>query len=599
MKFHHEKFDLIVIWNKSNWKNKPLEFIFGDENTYLKELKKVWWNFKKDNESNLTLQHGEDIELNNWYFKEDWNNNIFFDYYEIEFQINNDYNLSIDSDYNTSWFLQSITKSNDWLNKYKLIYKLKDEDDKIYWFWGFVKFIIYKWDEKYIFSPFFKTKNLDEDCDVKTMLDDIKEELFYSLFTNKNISLSSYKIKSKKDDKQPKWSFIKIFELLYNDLEKSINDISENAKYINTLSNETKKYNSWKIIIDNRFINDSIKKGYYDKNNNKLNIFWKNIIQRKIVWEYNNVSNKIFVDFSQNLVNKLDYFLKLWKNKIKNEYLELIKEKRNKISSKRQWFINRYDLNLLKLWNYCKDYQHLDSRYKKFVINYLKLFFMLDLLNWEIMLANKSIDQIYEYWILIKTRDILVELLDTKKDKKSIFNIKKNNDSLVFELWDNSKVEIKWKDCDCTIIYKFQNSISSISNETKWEKDDIRIISSNVRPDIFVNIKKGNINNYYILDWKYSTDEVWNIYKDRFENLYKYKAWIVKCNNLVFDEITKEWEWDMKTVIDEVVAVYPWNKDEKISKLYKKSLDNIGFWWLVMKPWNENDIFEYFERKIR
>jgi len=59
---------------------------------------------------------------------------------------------------------------------------------------------------------------------------------------------------------------------------------------------------------------------------------------------------------------------------------------------------------------------------------------MLDLLNGELMLANKSIDQIYEYWILIKTRDILVDLLDAKKDKENIFKIKKNKNDLVFEL---------------------------------------------------------------------------------------------------------------------------------------------------------------------
>jgi hypothetical protein len=74
------------------------------------------------------------------------------------------------------------------------------------------------------------------------MLDSIKEELFYSLFTNKNISFSSYKIKTKKDKTQALWSFINIFDLVYKDLEKSINDISENPKYVNTISTEFKKY---------------------------------------------------------------------------------------------------------------------------------------------------------------------------------------------------------------------------------------------------------------------------------------------------------------------------------------------------------------------
>jgi len=67
--------------------------------------------------------------------------------------------------------------------------------------------------------------------------------LFYSLFTNKNISLNSYKIKNQKDLEQSKWSFINIFEILYSDLEKNINDITENAKYINSISSNIKKYN--------------------------------------------------------------------------------------------------------------------------------------------------------------------------------------------------------------------------------------------------------------------------------------------------------------------------------------------------------------------
>jgi hypothetical protein len=39
------------------------------------------------------------------------------------------------------------------------------------------------------------------------------------------------------------------------------------------------------------------------------------------------------------------------------------------------------------------------------------------------MLANKSIDQIYEYWTLIKLRDIIHYKL-VKDSKKNIFKIK-------------------------------------------------------------------------------------------------------------------------------------------------------------------------------
>lgn len=601
MKFHHENFDLIVIWKNSNWLKKPLEFIFSDENLYESLIKNVWWNFNRSHEWNIEIWHEQIINLESWYFKEkeeNWINNIFYDYLDIEFQLSNDYKLSIESDYNTSWFLEDITKKDDEFNRYKLSYKLKEEDNKIYWFWWYVKFVIYKWEERYIFSPFFKTKNLEEDSDVQIMIDQIKEELFYSLFTNKNISLSSYKIKLQKDTNQQLWTFINIFQLLYKDLENSINDISENAKFINNLSTQVKKYNWWKINIDNRFINDVIKKWYFDKDTNSLNIYWKNIVQRKIVWEYNNVSNKIFIHLLQNLVSKLDSFLIVWKNKLNDNYLEEIKEKKDKISSKKASFINKYNLNINKLWNLNIDYQHLDSRYKKFVLNYFKLFFMLDFLNWEIMLANKSIDQIYEYWSLIKTRDILLNLLEAENDKKAIFSVKKNNDDLVFELWDNSKVEIKWNNWECSIIYKFQNTISSIWNDTKIPKNDLRIISAWVRPDIFINIKNNSEEKYIIMDGKYSTDSDWNIHKDRFENLYKYKSWIVKCTDLQFNEDLWEWEWDMENIIDEVVAIYPWKKEEKNSKLYKKSISSIWFGWLVMKPWEVSDIEEYFKGKV-
>jgi len=597
MKFTHQNFELIIIPKNSNWRNKSLEFIFGDENHYKKTINKIWWNFRKENESNFEILHNENIDLEFWYHKENWENNIFYDYNELEFKLSNNYKLAIDSDYNNSWFLEKI-KSDEEFNYYKLWYKSNEEDNKIYWFWWFIKFVIYNAKEKYIFSPFFKTKNLEEDKDVSYMLNSIKEELFYSLFTNKNISLSSYKIKTKKDETQALWSFINIFDLIYKDLEKSINDIFENPKYVNIISNEFKRYHWWKINIDNRFINDSIKKWYYDIKNKQLNIYWKRISQRKIIWEYNNVSNKIFIDLNLTLIKKLDNFLKISENKIKPDYLYTIKEKRNKISSKRISFINKYSLNLIKLWNFSIDYQYLDSKYKIFVINYLKLFFMLDLLNWEIMLWNKSIDQIYEYWALIRTRDILLELLEWDKNKESIFKIKKHNNDLVFELWNNSKVEIKGKNCECNIIYKFQNSISSISNETKSAKNDIRILSANVKPDIFVSIKKENKEKFYIMDAKYSTNKDLDIHKDRFENLYKYKSWIVKCDNLEYDEENKDWKWSVKNIIDEVVAIYPWEKSNKLSKLYNKSIKEIWFWGLVMKPWDEEDIRKYFEDKI-
>ncbi len=93
MKFHHQNFDLIIVSKNSNWKNKALEFIFGDEDIYKKELKRIWWNFRKDNESNFEVEHNWKIELVSWYNKENGNNNIFYDYNEIDFHLDNWYKL--------------------------------------------------------------------------------------------------------------------------------------------------------------------------------------------------------------------------------------------------------------------------------------------------------------------------------------------------------------------------------------------------------------------------------------------------------------------------------------------------------------------------
>lgn len=222
---------------------------------------------------------------------------------------------------------------------------------------------------------------------------------------------------------------------------------------------------------------------------------------------------------------------------------------------------------------------------------------MLDLLNWDIMLANKSIDQIYEYWVLIRTRDILSDLL--KSDSKNpVFNIKRQNDQLLFELWNNCEVKIG--NSDCQITYVFQKSIPSISNETKTAKNDLRILSSLAKPDIYIKIEKSSWEErYIILDAKFSTNEDWNINKDRFENLYKYKTWIVKCSEVEFNEMQDSWTWNLKPIIDEVIAIYPWKTEEKLAKIYKKSIKDIWFGGLVMKTWNEDDIKEYFSGIIK
>jgi hypothetical protein len=604
MQFIHDDFKLKIklqnTWN-SIWENyiKNIEFIFCDEKNFSKELKKIWWNINKNKEGIEIWAKTTEIKLKEW-FSEYEKSNIFYDYNNIIFEINNEYKIKlIDENIDWKWFLEEIIDEENENKKYKLWYTLQNNNsDEVFGFWGFVRFQIYKNNKKYIFAPFFKTKNLKEDEEVKDMVEEIKKEMLNSLLSYKSISNFWYKIKNNRNNNQQLWEFINIFNEIYKDLERSINDIYENPKYINKTIHQYKKYNSWKVIIDNRLINHSINKWFIK--DWKLDIFWRIIPQRTVEWDYNNIPNKVFIDLLQNITKKLDTFLKVWeKSRLQEEQLKKVREKKNILKWKRTSFINKYDLNIVKLWNYSLDFQYLDSKYKKFVINYLKLFFLLDLLNWEILIENKSIDQIYEFWTLIKIRDMFYDLLEWK-GKRDIFKLKKVKDNLIFEIWDKPVV-INWKDWDCKIIYKFQKEVSSIWNNS-WKKkiNDIRIISSNCKPDIFVELhnKKENKDKYIIFDAKYSTDEIWNIYKKRFENLYKYKSWIVKCNDLQWDNEIKEWIWDMKPIIDKVLAIYPWVSEEKLAKLYKKSIDEIDFWWLVLRKWEDKDVKEFINNLL-
>jgi len=603
MQFIHDDFELKIklqnSWN-SIWEDyiKNMEFIFCDEKKFNNELKKIGWNINKNKDNIEVYEKTKEIKLKEW-FSEYEKSNIFYDYNNIIFEIDNEYQIRlIDNNIEWNWFLDDISEEEN-IKKYKLWYTLQNNNsDEVFGFWWFVKFEIYKNNKKYIFAPFFKTKNLKEDEEVKDMVEEIKKEMLNSLLSYKSISNFWYKIKNARNNNQQLWEFINIFNEIYKDLEKSINDIYENPKYINKTTHQYKKYNSWKIVIDNRLINHSINKWFIK--NWKLDIFWRIIPQRTVEWDYNNIPNKVFIDLLQNITKKLDTFLKVWeKSRLQDEQLKKVREKKNILKWKRTSFINKYDLNIVKLWNYSLDFQYLDSKYKKFIINYLKLFFLLDLLNWEILIENKSIDQIYEYWTLIKIRDMFYDLLEWK-GKRDIFKLKKVKDNLVFEIWDRPVI-INWKDWDCKIVYKFQKEISSIWNKS-WKKkiDDIRIISSNCKPDIFVELhnKKTDKEKYIIFDAKYSTDEIWNIYKKRFENLYKYKAWIVKCNNLQWDSEIKEWVWDMKPIIDKVLAIYPWVSEEKLAKLYKKSIDEIDFWWLVLRKWEDKDVKEFISNLL-
>jgi len=637
-----DKFDF-VIKSKINTSNlsskKTLEYVFCDEKDYEKTFKKTWWNFRsnKENEENIIekteifIEENEKfLELNQWYFES--NENIFYDYSDIQFKLNNWYKLEILENYNNKSFLHKNNNSEEEnIARYTLWYSSNSENDKIYWFWWFVKFRIYKEDKSYIFSPFFKTRNLEEEKSVENMLFDIKEELYYSLFTYKNISTSWYKIRNKKDIEKNNWSFIKIFELFYKDLEKSINNISENAKYKNVIEHEYRKYNWWKVVIDNRFIKDCLRKWYFNKQDNKLNIYWKTITNITIKSDYNNTSNKIFLDLSQTLISKLEYFLDIAEDNVNLDYLEKLKEKKNNLKWKRKLFINKYNIDLAKLSNYSLDYQHLDSKYKKFVLNYLRLFSILDLFNWDLMMANKSIDQIYEYWTLIKLRDIIHNQIASDK-KKNIFKIKAKKWNILFELWNNEEVKIEWKNKNVKIIYKFQQNIKTIpiwfnkinKIKTKTQIPYLRTLSAKSIPDIFVEIRDNIENNYkyLVFDAKYSSN--WNI-KNRFENLYKYKSWILNCKDLEWS--WNEWKWKMETLEDlDVIALYPWVKNEEIEeteeeennnedvqesyevenlsdklvRLYEKSVKDIWFWAYIMNPDKEDfgKIEELIKSKI-
>jgi len=601
-KFKHTNFDLKISL-ESSWDNiwidyiKNMEFIFSDEKKFNKELKKIWWNIDKNKEWLDILEDTEYKELWQWFYEYE-KCNIFYDYNNIVLKINNWYDIKL-VDWNLlwKWFLSDISKDDEEFKTYKLWYVLdSNNSDEVFWFWGFIRFEISKWNEKYIFSPFFKTKNLKEDQDVKDMVLEIKKEMLNTLLNHKSISNFWYKIKNVRNNNQQLWEFINIFNEVYKDLEKSVNDIYEVPKYTNTLIHKFRKYNSWKINIDNRLINYSINKWYIKWW--KLNIIWKNIPQRSIKWDYNNIPNKVFIELLNNLTKKLDTFINIAKKShINDDVLIWVINKKNYFKWKRISFINKYELNILKLWNYSLDFQYLDSKYKKFVINYLKLFLLLDLLNWEILIENKTIDQIYEYWTLIKLRDIFYKLMDSNSNK-DIFKLKKSKDNLIFEVW-NTPVIIEWNNTSCKIIYKFQEKISWIYDKS-WNKkiDWVRIISSTCYPDIYIEMhnKETNKDKYLIFDAKYSTDELWNIYKKRFENLYKYKSWIVKCENLRWDEELDMWDGKMNTIIDKVIALYPWNCEEKLAKLYSKSINDIWFWWLVLAIADDNSKVEEFIR---
>jgi len=159
-------------------------------------------------------------------------------------------------------------------------------------------------------------------------------------------------------------------------------------------------------------------------------------------------------------------------------------------------------------------------------------------------------------------------------------------------------------------------------NSRNTQIPNLRTLSAKSIPDIFIEINDRNTwkFKYLIFDAKYSTN--WTI-KNRFENLYKYKSWILNCWNLKWEN--NDWNWDLEPLEDlEVVALYPWiNKTEieniikeekseceenceikwwntKLIKLYEKSVNDIWFWAYIMNPKEEKSekVEELIKRKI-
>lgn len=69
------------------------------------------------------------------------------------------------------------------------------------------------------------------------------------------------------------------------------------------------------------------------------------------------------------------------------------------------------------------------------------------------------------------------------------------------------------------------------------------------------------------------------------------------CENLKWDSESELWIWNMHTIIDKVIALYPWNKEEKLAKLYSKSIEDIWFWGLVLSLSNSDIEVENFIKK--
>ena len=166
MQFIHDDFELKIklqnSWN-SIWEDyiKNMEFIFCDEKNFNKELKKIGWNINKNKEGIEILEKTNEIKLKEW-FSEYEKSNIFYDYNNIIFEVDNEYEIKlIDENTDWKWFLEEIIDEESENKKYKLWYTLQNNNsDEVFGFWGFVRFQIYKDKKKYIFAPFFKTKNL-------------------------------------------------------------------------------------------------------------------------------------------------------------------------------------------------------------------------------------------------------------------------------------------------------------------------------------------------------------------------------------------------------------------------------------------------------
>ena len=198
------------------------------------------------------------------------------------------------------------------------------------------------------------------------------------------------------------------------------------------------------------------------------------------------------------------------------------------------------------------------------------------------------------------------------------------------ELNENSKIVLKpknknWDEKIITIIYKYQQNISSYSISSWNNKDEdkfpnLKMLSPLIKPDIFIKIESTDQKDKYIIfDAKYSNSSK---IKTRFNDIYKYKSWILDFSeyfkdsrqiknaaetveknkdNEYYKSIKDKYNDKIKPIDIKVIALYPWivdytevedessfdaEKAKQLQELFEGTAlsDDIWFWAFVVCP---------------